>query len=251
MQIHGDEFQRGRILHRIARAIARFQSAPQTIAMAGIDRDRALRAQISCADRLDNFLFQSAQPVFCQAGNPQRVVILPIGMFRQIALVQEHDRLVGPSRVQQSPAVSARCDRRCAGADRRSEEISPCGRSLRARDRPAESRRPAVSSRRIGTPRRLITSSIVSRVVPGMVADDRAIETEQAIEQTGFAGIGRAINHHAYAFAQNASLFRGGEEVGDLFANRIESCAQVCRPRPARCLPRENRSMLRCARSAR
>ena len=59
VKINGDEFESGRIPHCLTRPIARFQRAAQTIAMASIDRDRALRAQMSMRDFLENFLFQT------------------------------------------------------------------------------------------------------------------------------------------------------------------------------------------------
>ena len=58
------------------------------------------------------------------------------------------------------------------------------------------------------------------------VADDHSIVTKQPIEQTRLACIGRAVNHHAHAFAQNATLIGGGKQPGNLFANGIERGAQ-------------------------
>ena len=58
------------------------------------------------------------------------------------------------------------------------------------------------------------------------VADDYAIVAKQTIEQTGFACIGRSVNHHAHAFAQNATLIGCGEQCGNRFPNGIEPNAE-------------------------
>ena len=58
------------------------------------------------------------------------------------------------------------------------------------------------------------------------IADDHSIVAKQAIEQTRLACIGRSVNHHAHAFAQNAALIGSCEQDGNLFANGIEPVAQ-------------------------
>ena len=37
--------------------------------------------------RRENRLFQAAQSIFLEAGNPQSIMLFPVGMFRQIALI--------------------------------------------------------------------------------------------------------------------------------------------------------------------
>ena len=58
------------------------------------------------------------------------------------------------------------------------------------------------------------------------VADDYALVTKKAIEQTRFAGIGRAVNDHPDAFTKKAALIGGGKESLNFFANCVEAAAQ-------------------------
>ena len=58
------------------------------------------------------------------------------------------------------------------------------------------------------------------------VADDHSIVAKQSVEQTRLTCIGRSVNHHAHAFAQNATLIGGREQRGNLFENAIEPGAQ-------------------------
>ena len=106
------------------------------------------------------------------------------------------------------------CDRRCAKADHRVREIFPFGYSLafhRVHGRP--------QTRRVGNANRDAAQIDVflDRVArgSGSIADDGTVVAEQPIEQTRFARVSRAVNHHAHAFAQNAALIRGREQVFD------------------------------------
>jgi hypothetical protein len=58
------------------------------------------------------------------------------------------------------------------------------------------------------------------------LADDHAIVSKQAIEQTRFAGVCRTVNHNAHAFAQHATLIRSREQHGDFVSNSIEPGAE-------------------------
>ena len=88
VEIDREIFRRCSFRRSGARALERFLRAPQTIAMARVDRDRALRAQIFLRDALDNFLFQFGEAFVGHARNPQCVAAFPIAMLRQVALVQ-------------------------------------------------------------------------------------------------------------------------------------------------------------------
>ena len=66
------------------------------------------------------------------------------------------------------------------------------------------------------------------RITRGAVrfAHDHAFVTEKPIQQARFTCIGRTVNHHPDAFAQNAALVGRGEQSGDFLANRIEARLQ-------------------------
>src|SRR2546430_13611209 len=55
--------------------------------------------------------------------------------------------------------------------------------------------------------------------------DALPILTEQAIEQTRLAGVGRAVNNGAQSLAQNASLIGSREQGAHLFTDRSEPSA--------------------------
>lgn len=57
----------------------------------------------------------------------------------------------------------------------------------------------------------------------GEMADDGALVTEEAIEQAGFAGIGRAADDGAQALAEDVALISGAQEPGDLRAGGIDA----------------------------
>ena len=59
------------------------------------------------------------------------------------------------------------------------------------------------------------------------LTDDDAFITEEAIEQTRFAGVGRAIDDDAHAFAQNASLLGCLQQRGHLCAHVLQPGAQL------------------------
>ena len=201
----------------------------QTIAMARIDRERAFRAQVSCVIRRENLLLQTAQSVFRQAGNPQRIIVFPIGMFRQIAFVQKHDLGWSVTR----SAKSARF-RRVAIEDvqkqiGRLRAIFSCARSLRAPARPAESRNTGGIEQANRNAAQI--DHFFDRVArrAGNFADDGAVETKQAIEQTRFPGVGRRRRSRRARLRAKCVLVprsRGGRAF---FANGIEPRAQVCR----------------------
>ena len=65
------------------------QRAPQAIAMAQVNRYRALRPQVLRCNPSQNFLFQVRQTFSCLAGNAQRGEIFPVAVLGQIALVQQ------------------------------------------------------------------------------------------------------------------------------------------------------------------
>src|SRR5437773_2589885 len=133
--------------------------------MTGVDCNCALRLQVLFGDARENFLFDLRQAFSRRARNTQRVEMFPITVFRQIAFVQKHNftAIVGaflemwrPWRVAiHDVETQVRGLERFFGA-RDSLALEFAGRRWR----------PAVSSKRIGTPRRLIISSMVSRVVP-------------------------------------------------------------------------------------
>ena len=58
------------------------------------------------------------------------------------------------------------------------------------------------------------------------VANNHAVVSKQSIEQTRLVCIGRSVNHHGHAFAQNAALIGSCEQDANLFANGIEPVAQ-------------------------
>ena len=59
--------------------------------MARVDRERVFRPQMVLGNARENRLLQAAQSVFLDAANPQRIMIFPVGMLRQIALVEQHE----------------------------------------------------------------------------------------------------------------------------------------------------------------
>ena len=192
--------------------------------MARIDRDRALRAQIFSRNALDNFLFQTGKPssVTHEIRNASQSSNRHVPADRSCSKARSSG-CSQPGR--ESRPASARCDRRCAKADRRAREIFPCARFPRARSisRGAQTRRIDQANRNAAQ-----IDHLFDRVAccAGKIADDRAVVTKQTIEQTRFAGVGRAVNDHAHAFAQDASLVRGREQVRNFFLHRIETRAQ-------------------------
>ena len=53
----------------------------------------------------------------------------------------------------------------------------------------------------------------------GSIAHNYAFVTEEAIEQAGFAGVGRSINHDSDSVAQNAAVIGSCKKRGNLFTN--------------------------------
>src|ERR1700737_1985605 len=75
LKIDSDIFRRQTIAHCGNGAIARFQRAPQTIAMTSIDRDGAFRSEILLGDVVKNFLFELRQTLSGRAGNAKGIYI--------------------------------------------------------------------------------------------------------------------------------------------------------------------------------
>src|SRR5205814_5077323 len=59
--------------------------------MTGVDRNCALRLQILFGDSRENFRSELRQAFSRRARNTQRLEMLPITVFRQIAFVQKHN----------------------------------------------------------------------------------------------------------------------------------------------------------------
>src|SRR4051812_8540911 len=70
-------------------AVARVERAAQAVAVPGIDRHRAFGAELLFAELAEDFIFQPGEAILNDARNAQRRDIVPVGVFRQVALVQE------------------------------------------------------------------------------------------------------------------------------------------------------------------
>ena len=133
--------------------------------MTSINRDRALWSQILLANAYQNFLFQLRESVFGtheirNAGKSFQS--LSSGKSLLFKTTISFGSLVAPLKCGGFGELrSAMCSRKSANCS------DFCVRSIPARSSSfSDARKPAVSSNRIGTPFKLIVSSIVSRVVP-------------------------------------------------------------------------------------
>ena len=169
---------------------------------------------------------QLRQPFAGYAGNAQRVGVFPVGVLGQIAFVEQKNFV--PIRVllfemRRPPRVSI---------DNVKTQVRRLQGSFRARNSFALE----VSGQRaqpggIEQPDRHAAKvdHFLDRVPrrPVRFADDHPVVAKESIEQTGFAGVGRAVNNNAQAFAQNAALVGGGQKFGDVSTDRIESRTQL------------------------
>ena len=62
----------------------------------------------------------------------------------------------------------------------------------------------------------------------GDIADDRPLESQQAVEQAGLPHVGLAENHGPNSFTQHPSLVGGGEQGIDHGEDRADAAAQQC-----------------------
>src|SRR4030095_8345436 len=108
----------------------------ETIAMTGIDRDRAFWSQILLANACQNFMFQWWQSLSGRARNSQCREILPVVVLWQITLIQDNNfvRIGGrPVKLRKLSRVEMRRLRHVAISDVQAQ-ISQLQRFLCARD---------------------------------------------------------------------------------------------------------------------
>src|SRR5437762_4181268 len=171
-------------------------------------------------------VLQTVQAILGETADPQRVDVPPIRMFRQIALVQQHDPdLLGRVLTKSTRFLNATIQHL-------EEKIGARQRLFGARDSGAlDLVRGFAQTGGIEQANRNAAQVdyFLDRVAggAGLFADNGTFVTKQAIEQTRLAGVGRAVNNSAQSLTQNASLIGGREQGAHLFANRIEPSAKA------------------------
>src|ERR1700744_3351661 len=91
MRVDCDIFRRKSLVHAGAGAIASIQGPTQTVTMAQINGDWVFWSQVLFSNPCDNFILQFRQSLLSGTGNSQGVEILPVAVFRQVALIKNDD----------------------------------------------------------------------------------------------------------------------------------------------------------------